>query len=187
MNKPSPVRSLLPAPINEPSIPLCCFELSPKMVSIWTGTSLNIIAPASAIVLSPGTSSISTLCHDLLFHALPQGVVLSNNVANTSCLSGRGVRIRLCNTVTPDYLERDHPRIESGLLSICLFDLFTGRTLPKSESEFVAKASCITLRKARDEEVACGSFCAFAAVQFFEWSCLFALSLAPLDGGQSSR
>ena len=43
----------LPAPLPEPS---------PKMVSMTIPLSLYIIAPASAITLSPGSSSISTYC-----------------------------------------------------------------------------------------------------------------------------
>ena len=52
------------APIKPP--PACCLLLpSPKIVSIWIVGVMNIIAPASATALSPGSRYTSTNCISL--------------------------------------------------------------------------------------------------------------------------
>ena len=63
MNSDSPVSRRLPAPMSAPMNPLfCCFDPSPKMVSISMPSSMYIIPPASATVASFGSSSTSTYC-----------------------------------------------------------------------------------------------------------------------------
>src|SRR5688572_27607603 len=63
MKRLSPVISRLPAPSSAPMTPdRCCPLPSPKIVSIWIDGFMYIIEPASAIALSPGSSSISTNC-----------------------------------------------------------------------------------------------------------------------------
>jgi hypothetical protein len=56
------VTSRLPAPSSLPISPPCAAEPSPKIVSIWIPSSMNIMLPASPIAASPGSSSTSTNC-----------------------------------------------------------------------------------------------------------------------------
>ena len=62
MKTDSPVRARLPAPFSLPHIPWSGSEPSPMRVSNAMPSSRYIIAPASAITVSPGSSSISTNC-----------------------------------------------------------------------------------------------------------------------------
>ncbi len=62
MNRLSPVSTRFPACISLSMKPPPWVEPSPKIVCISMPASLYIIEPASAMALSPGSSSTSTNC-----------------------------------------------------------------------------------------------------------------------------